>query len=92
MYKRDEPPHSDEEFHRRRHQDDTDMISPPFSTFEYFERVPTCFEAGRFQRVQADGNELSVRTVSASLLTRLSLYGPNSGIIGAFVVLLAVVV
>lgn len=53
------PPNED--FYHRRHCDAPVVTPLPYSVFEYLERYPACFDAGRFRWMWNDGNEMQGR-------------------------------
>lgn len=52
--------HQNEEFDHHGHRAAPFVTAQLFSLFEYLERYPACFDAGRFCQVRPDGNELQV--------------------------------
>lgn len=59
-YDRDVPTHPNEEFDRRRFHDEHVVTPLPFSMFEFLERYPTSYDAGRLRRLWTDGAEFQV--------------------------------
>lgn len=55
----------------------------PIFVLEYVKRYPTCFDIGRFRRMQTDGNACRCLTILSSVVMRLSLDGLAFGIIEA---------